>query len=77
MAEPPSMDPQATTGGRRSVPSDGPELQRLLDAISSGAITDVDELEEHELELLEAYAHDGESMQALLDRLRGGEANDA
>jgi hypothetical protein len=51
----------------------GPELQQLLDAISSGAIVDVDELEDHELELLRAYAHDDESVQALLDRLRAAD----
>lgn len=55
----------------------GPELQQLLDAISSGAIVDVGELEENDLEQLRAYARDDESVQALLDRLRGFDSGEA
>lgn len=54
-----------------------PELQELLDAISSGAIIDADQLEEHEFELLRAYARDDESVQALLDRLRSLDPGEA
>jgi hypothetical protein len=46
------------------------ELQQLLEEIGSGAIADIDELEEQDLRLLRAYYGEGEELQALLDRLR-------
>lgn len=70
-------DPSPVTTPSRAAKTPGPELQQLLDAISSGSIADVDELQDHELELLRAYAHDDESVQALLDRLRAADPGEA
>lgn len=72
----------STNPSKAGPPSSAPktssrDLQELLDAISSGAIADVDELEEHEFDLLRAYANGDESVQALLDRLRAADPGEA
>lgn len=46
------------------------DLQQLLEEIGTGAIGDVEELEEQDLRLLRAYCGEGEDLQVLLDRLR-------
>jgi hypothetical protein len=46
-------------------------LQELLDAISTGAVDDLDELDPGQLDLLRQLLGDGETLQALLDRLAG------
>jgi hypothetical protein len=77
MKERSSPNPRQATPSDSTAKSPGRDLQQLLDAIGSGAIADVDELQEHELELLRAYAHDDESVQALLDRLRAADPGEA
>jgi CBS domain-containing protein len=47
------------------------ELELLLEQIASGSIFDVDELDERDVQLLRRAYGDDESLQALLDRLRG------
>jgi len=49
------------------------ELERLLDEMSCGTILDVDELLEEDLLLLQEAFGDEQDLQALIDRLRGGE----
>ena len=51
----------------------GKELEQLLSRISTGSITDVDELNEQDLRLLREWYGEGEDLQTLLDELRGEE----
>jgi hypothetical protein len=47
------------------------ELERLLEAISTGSIADVDELDDAQEALLRAAYPSDDDLQKLLDRLRG------
>ena len=47
------------------------ELVRLLEAISTGSIADVDELDDAQEALLRAAYPSDDDLQKLLDRLRG------
>jgi hypothetical protein len=46
------------------------ELQDLLEEISSGGISDVEELREQDIEILRDYYGHDEDLEALLDNLR-------
>ncbi len=50
------------------------KLEQLLDAISACAITDVEELDQHEVDLLEAYSRDDEPLEVLIKRLHAVDA---
>ena len=56
-------------GSRRS----SVELERLLEAIATGAIADLDDLDEGQEALLRATYPDLEDLESILDLIRGGQ----
>lgn len=52
------------------------ELETLLEAISTGTIADVDDLQQRDIDLLRSYYGDTETLESLFDRLRDSDASE-